>query len=66
MLGSSDDGATLVDQPLESFIKMKATFASWAAREMIMHSRDFLSTQFPVNIEMKKSSCLETIHKTSS
>src|SRR5947208_11037869 len=66
MRRSSNNSAALMDQPLESLIEMKAVFAARALREMILHSRDFLGTEFPVNIEMKTSSCLKTIHKTPS
>jgi hypothetical protein len=62
----SDDGATLMNQALEPLIKMKATLATRTLLEMVLHSGNFLDTEFPVNIKMQTSSRLKTIHKTSS
>jgi hypothetical protein len=47
---------------------MKATFAIWAVREMLLHNNDFLGTEFPINVEMKTSNSFITaytvIHST--
>ncbi len=56
------DRTAFVDQSRNSDVKMKATFATRTGSEMLLHNRDFLGTEFPVNIEVKTSNSLITIH----
>ena len=41
---------------------MKAAFTVLAIREMLLYNFDFVNAEFPVNIQMKTSCCLITIH----
>src|SRR5947208_14265646 len=56
------DGTALVDQSLEPEIKMKTTLTMVAICEMLLHRRDFLGIEFPVNIKMETSNRLNTMH----
>ena len=44
------DGTAFVNQSLHALIKVKATFATRAADQMLLHDFDFIETEFPVNI----------------
>ena len=58
----SHDGTALVNQPLYSFIKVKATLATWAVCQMCLHHCNFLIAEFPVDIEMETGNRFKTIH----
>src|SRR5690349_21970628 len=53
--GGAHDGTAFVNQSLYPLIKVKATLAAWAVGQMFLHHRDFLGTEFPVDIEMETS-----------
>src|SRR5260221_7525360 len=56
------NSTAFVNKPLHTFVKMKATFAIWTVREMLLHNSDFLGTEFPINVEMKTSNSFITAH----
>jgi len=45
---------------------MEATFTKWAAYEMLLYYFYFTNAEFPINVKMKTSNCLITIHNISS
>ena len=58
----SHDGTAFVNQPLYSFVKVKATLATWAVCQMCLHHCNFLIAEFPVDIEMETGNRFKTIH----
>src|SRR5437879_7996586 len=68
MYSGLHNSRALENKQIHTFIKMKATFANWTVREMLLHNNDFLGTEFPINVEMKTSNSFITaytvIHNT--
>lgn len=56
------DCTAFVNKSFEPHIKMEATFTILAISEMLLYDFNFVNTEFPINIKMKTSCCLKTIH----
>src|SRR5438093_6989116 len=59
---SAFDHTALLNKSFNPHIKMKATFTILAISEMLLYDFYFVNAEFPINIKMKTSCCLKTIH----
>ena len=56
------DCTAFMNKSLDAHVEMKATFTIWAIGEMLLYDFNFVNAEFPINIKMKTSCCLKTIH----